>query len=100
MEIVHDLSRKSFMAKVDGCEAYLNYLSDGESFDVRHTVVPSEIEGRGIASALVREAYDYARAKGLQAIATCSYAVKWLERHPEYNGIVSSDYAGNGSCAL
>ena len=34
------------------------------------------------------------------AIATCSYAVVWLQRHPEYQGEVSSDYIGKGSCAL
>ena len=58
------------------------------------------IGGKGIASALVKAAYDYGRCKGLKAIATCSYAVVWLQRHPEYQGEVSSDYIGKGSCAL
>ena len=54
----------------------------------------------GIASALVKAAYDYARCKGLKAVATCSYAVIWLQRHPEYQGEVGEDYAGQGTCAL
>jgi len=33
-------------------------------------------------------------------VATCSYAVKWLEKHPEYNGKTGKDYAGEGTCAL
>ena len=74
-------------------------VADG-ALDVRHTIVPGEIGGRGIASALVKAAYDYALANELVPVATCSYAVKWLERHPEYNGKTGKDYAGEGTCAL
>ena len=52
------------------------------------------------ASALVKAAYDYARANGLKPIATCSYAVVWLQRHPEYQGEVGKDFCGENSCAL
>ena len=51
-------------------------------------------------SALVKAAYDYALDNELVPVATCSYAVKWLERHPEYNGKTGKDYAGEGTCAL
>lgn len=40
----------------------------------------------GIAAALVKAAYDFGLRNGLKLKATCSYAVKWLERHPEVNG--------------
>ena len=30
-------------------------------------------------------AYDFALANGMKPKATCSYAVRWLERHPEMN---------------
>ena len=40
--------------------------------------------GKGITAAtLVKAAYDYALANGMKPKATCSYAVRWLERHPE-----------------
>ena len=58
----------------------------GDSLDIIHTIVPRPIEGRGIAAALVKAAYAYAIANGMKPKATCSYAVKWLERHPELNG--------------
>ena len=76
------------------------YSPNKGALDVRHTIVPDEISGRGIASALVKAAYDYALANGLVPVATCSYAVVWLERHPEYNGKTGKDYAGEGTCAL
>lgn len=100
MNIEHFPEKKVFQTVVDGETARLMYhVADG-TLDVRHTIVPGEIGGRGIASALVKAAYDYALANELVPVATCSYAVKWLERHPEYNGKMGKDYAGEGTCAL
>ena len=85
MEIVHDEAKKQFKVEVDGYTAHVAYQLT---------------EGRGIASALVKAAYDYARCKCLKPVATCAYAVVWLQRHPEYQGDVSCDYGGKGTCAI
>lgn len=101
MEIKHDEAKQRFWVEVDGCKAHVSYqLTDKGGLDIRHTIVPEEIGGRGIASALVKATYDYAREKGLKPVATCSYAVKWLQRHPEYDGDINPDYAGAGTCVL
>ncbi len=100
MDIVHYPERNHFETVVDGTTAYVAYLADETHLDIRHTIVPEAIGGRGIASALVRTAYDYARSHGLKPVATCSYAAVWLQRHPEYGGTTSADYGGNESCAL
>ncbi len=100
MEVIHDSLRSLFKTEVEGYTAYVAYRVENGALDIRHTIVPEEIGGRGIASALVQATYDYALAKGLKAVATCSYAVAWLERHPEYRGEKGSDYAGSHSCAL
>ena len=63
-------------------------------------LVPEELGGRGIASALVKAAYDYALENGYKPVATCSYAVVWLKRHPEYNGKTGNDFGGEGTCAV
>ena len=100
MQIVHQASAHRFQVEIDGYTGYVDYcLTDG-GLDIRHTIVPQEIGGRGIAGALVKAAYDYALQENLSCVATCSYAVKWLEKHPEYDGKQGSDYAGEGSCAL
>ena len=100
MEIQHDETGKRFLAVVDGHEAHAAYTLDNGRLDIRHTLVPEAIGGRGVASALVKAAYDYALAHGLKPVATCAYAVAWLKRHPEYGGEIGPDYAGKGSCAL
>lgn len=100
MDIQHDETKKKFWVEVDGYIAHVAYEIHDGGLDIRHTIVPEEISGRGIASKLVKAAYDYACCHQLKPIATCSYAVIWLKRHPEYEGKTSSDYGGNGTCAL
>lgn len=98
--IVHDAAAKRFWTRVDGHEAYATYTLHYGGLDIRHTRVPPAIGGRNIAAALVKAAYDYARAQGVKPLATCSYAAVWLRRHPDYHGAASPDYAGPDSCTL
>lgn len=100
MEIIHDKAQCRFTTESDGVTAHVAYSVYDGCLDIRHTIVPEAIEGRGIASALVKAAYDYALGEGLKPVATCKYAVRWLERHPEYGGTTSKDWCGDGSCAL
>lgn len=100
MDILHDSEKHRFTLLQNGEMAYVAYRIENKTFDIRHTVVPAPLEGQGIASALVKEAYDYARQQGYKLVATCSYAVRWLQRHPEYGGEPSSDYCEGNACAL
>lgn len=100
MKIEHDKENGIFRMVVDSVTAYVSFqLLDG-SLDIRHTIVPEKLGGRGIASALVKAAYDYALENGYQPVATCSYAVVWLQRHSEYNGKIGNDFVGEGTCAV
>lgn len=100
MEIIHDTTRNWFRTEVDGHTAHIAYRLHDGALDIRHTIVPEEIGGQGIASALVKAAYDYAREQGLKPVATCSYAVAWLRRHTEYQGETGEDYGGKDTCAF
>ncbi|MDE6451303.1 MAG: N-acetyltransferase [Odoribacter sp.] len=100
MEIIHHPEAHTFKTIVDGHPAYVTYAIHNGGLDIRHTVVPREIGGRGIAARLVQSAYDYALSQHLACIATCSYAAIWLQRHPEYHGTTSKDYNGRNSCCL
>lgn len=82
--IQHEPAAHRFVVVVDGHECELVYrLADGV-MRIVHTGVPSAVGGRGIASELVRAAYDTARAQGWKVVPACSYAAVWVERHPEY----------------
>ena len=82
-EIEHQTEQKLFKTEVEGRTAFVQYRLLNGGLDIIHTIVPRPLEGQGIAAALVKAAYDYAVANGLKPKATCSYAVAWLQRHPE-----------------
>ncbi|MBU3844368.1 MAG: N-acetyltransferase [Candidatus Anaerobiospirillum pullicola] len=99
MQVTHAPSASAFIYEEDGKQAYVTYETYEGCFDVRKTFVPEEMRGQGIAAQLVECAYNYAKLQGLKCTATCSYAMKWLERHPEYEGQPSPDYVPD-SCAI
>lgn len=81
----HDASR--FEAHVGGVLAgVVDYQLSGDGFIVfPHTKVLPEFEGRGIGSALVRQALDQVRADGeLTVVPVCPFVRTWIQRHPEY----------------
>ena len=57
--------------------------ADGHTYCINHTFVYPSLAGQGIAGKLVQMAVDQIHAQGGAVTATCSYAVKWLEKHPE-----------------
>ena len=48
-----------------------------------HTYVDDCLRGQGVAGKLVQAAVDRLKAEGKPIAATCSYAVGWMEKHPE-----------------
>lgn len=84
MQINHDKEERRVWTEEDGHTAYVEYILREGILEILHTVVPAPLEGQGIASQLVKFAYDYALQQGWTPAATCSYAKVWLQRHPEY----------------
>jgi uncharacterized protein len=57
----------------------------------RHTEVDDAYSGMGLASTLVRNALDRARADGLEVLPYCPYVRGWIEKHPDYISLVPTD---------
>lgn len=73
----------------DSHTAYAEYRIEDGTITFTHTIVPPEIEGRGVASRLVRHALDDARNRGLRVVAQCSFVAGYLDRHPEYRDLLA-----------
>ena len=78
-----------FELTVDDALAYAAYRLDGDRIAFVHTVVPAQIEGRGVASDLIRAALDSARDRGLTVVAECSFVAGYIDRHPEYRDLLA-----------
>jgi predicted GNAT family acetyltransferase len=88
-EVVHNAAARRFEAVVGGLLCRADYLLVGDTMRLFHTEVPPALEGRGIASVLVRAAFDHAAANGLKIAPACSYVSAWVRRHREFANLVA-----------
>jgi hypothetical protein len=89
LAIDHLADRGRFRTVVDGGVCELDYRLDAGVMTITHTGVPRQLEGRGIAAALMRAALDHARASGWKVRPLCSYARAYMQRHAETQSLLA-----------
>ena len=89
---VHDVPERSrYEVTVDGALAgHADYHDNGEVRVFVHTEVDDAYEGQGVGSALAKGALEDVRASGRTLVPRCPFIAAYIERHPEYAGLVSS----------
>lgn len=63
---------------------------------IDHTFVDKSLRGQGVATELVKLAADKILADGNKIGATCTYALAWFHRHPEYPVV----HSGPAACRI
>lgn len=81
-------AEQEFELDLDGHRAIAAYQREGNRIVFTHTVVPPEIEGRGVGSKLIRAALDSARDQGLAVVAQCQFVAAFIRKHPEYRDLL------------
>ncbi|WP_367104975.1 GNAT family N-acetyltransferase [uncultured Psychrobacter sp.] len=88
LDIRHDESAKRFETTIDGQTGYISYQERGDTLVYDHTIVPQALGGRGVGSALVEHALDYARAHDKKVVPQCSFVASYINKHPDYKDLV------------
>jgi predicted GNAT family acetyltransferase len=100
-DIRHDLEGHKFYFEHDGLTALLSYsILENGTLDYKHTFVPEELRGGGLAGDLVLAACQYAQAEGKKIIPSCSFVDKWLKRHKEFADLVDTSTDHSPSCQI
>ena len=86
--VTHNASAHRFELGVEGHLCRIDYRLVEGALDLYHTEVPQALEGRGLASLLVRAAFDYARQAGMGIRPSCSYVRAWARRQPDEGDLV------------
>lgn len=76
---------------VEGITAFVTYRRSGGQISLNHTEVPSQLSGRGVASALAKGTLELVRSEGLRVVPRCSFIVGYIEKHPEYRDLVANE---------
>ena len=87
--IQHNPAAMRFEAIVDGMLCRADYRMHGDTMMLVHTEVPRQLEGKGIASALVKAAFKHAADNGMDVLPVCSYVRAWVQRHPEIEPLLA-----------
>lgn len=91
MEFVHNENQIALYSTEDTLLAEVTFpYIDKKTVEVNHTFVDASLRGQGIAGKLMGELVQELKNRGLKAVPTCSYAVQWFEKHPEYRSLLKS----------
>ncbi|PQA59513.1 GNAT family N-acetyltransferase [Siphonobacter curvatus] len=81
---------QQFELQIDQHTALIAYrVLDTHTLALDHTEVPEELEGQGIASALVEKTFQYLDDNQLKLVPNCSFVRTYLERHPDWKRLVA-----------
>ena len=89
IEIRHNAAARRFEATVDRLLCRCDYRMHGNTIMLVHTEVPPQLEGRGLASMLVRAAFDHAKQNGMDVLPVCSFVAAWARRHPDVETLLA-----------
>jgi predicted GNAT family acetyltransferase len=77
-----------FELDVDGDTAVAYYRIDNDVMVFTSTQTPPRLRSQGVASELIRNALEFARARGLKVQADCSFVADYVQRHPEFQNLL------------
>lgn len=98
LPVVNNKEKLRFEVACDNGEfAYIEYRWYHGDIAYMHTVVPDDMQGKGIASMMARAALDYAAKEKLRVMVYCPYVAKYIKEHPEYSKLIDTKYTGRSS---
>ena len=87
---IHDNpSHHRFEATIDGHTAIAEYTLEPGLITFTHTLVPPELGGRGLGTAIIRAGLKSARERGLKVIPICPFFAKYMKEHAEEQDLLA-----------
>lgn len=88
-ELIDNAEDKQYEFRIGEQVAKIEYIKteDGEIY-LTHTIVPVALEGQGIASKLTKKVLEDIEKQGLRVVPLCSFIIKYIQKHPEWEKLV------------
>lgn len=98
MTIVGDVRNNEnvsqYELEVDGMTAIAVYQRGAAAITFTHTEVPPALEGRGIASQLIKAALADARLRDLKVVPQCEFVASYIDQHPQEQDLLATGAPG------
>jgi predicted GNAT family acetyltransferase len=89
IELINNTAIHNFELFVDGYRSFIDYQQKGDHLFLIHTEVPVELQGKGVAPAIVQKTFQYMEAHQLKLVPLCTYVKHFLTQHPEWNRLLA-----------
>jgi predicted GNAT family acetyltransferase len=81
---------RQFEMMVDGQKAIITYKEDHFTITLLHTEVPPELEGRGVATAIIEKTLNYIEKNHLRLIPLCPFVITYIKRHLQWKMVLDA----------
>lgn len=81
--LIHNQDESKYEYHIDGHVAYITYDDQDGEMHLTHTIVPTELAGKGLAKTLLEDVLQEIKKADKKAVAQCSYIVKYQEKNPQ-----------------
>jgi predicted GNAT family acetyltransferase len=93
LPLINNDAIHNFELFVDDERAFIDYRLKNDKMYLVHTEIPTALEGKGVASAIVTKALEYIEQHHLKLVPLCVYVQAYLKRHPEWNRLLADQPA-------
>ena len=90
MRVIDNKEKNRFETEVDGHLAIIEYSVMPNILSLNHTEVDRALAGKGVGGELVEKVLLELELRGLKVIPECPFIKRYIEKHPEWNSIVSN----------
>ncbi|RAI97881.1 hypothetical protein LX64_04931 [Chitinophaga skermanii] len=88
LPLVKNEAKEQFELTVDGYTAFIVYKEKGTKTYLIHTEAPPELEGKGVATALIEKTLAYLEEHHHTLVPLCPLVAAYIKRHPDWERIV------------
>ncbi|WP_210423608.1 GNAT family N-acetyltransferase [Croceivirga thetidis] len=67
---------------------HVEYIRTKDKIYLTHTEVPTELEGQGIGSELIKQALEDIDKKELTLVPLCPFVAHYIKEHPKWKELV------------
>lgn len=89
-DVKHNEPETRYELEVDGATAIAAYRMEEGVVAFTHTMVPEELEGRGIGTRLIAGALEDVRSRGLKVQPLCTFVRHYMKEHPETRDLLAA----------
>ena len=89
-DVANNEAEGRYELRAEGGVAIAAYRMEEGAVAFTHTVVPPELEGRGIGTRLIAGALADVRARGLKMVPHCAFVAAYADRHPEVRDLLAA----------